>query len=100
MGTQGIERGGTFVDVANDAVLVDDERDAVGEEVGEIQDAVGLRDLFIGVAQQRKAGAGFLGEFAVSLAAIGADPQHLGARGLKLGDITLIRLDLLRSTRR
>ena len=86
--------------MANDAVFIDDEGDAVGEEVSEAEDPVSLGDLLIGVAQQRKACASFLGELAVPLLAVEADSQHLRARGLELGDITLIRLDLFRSTGR
>jgi len=39
-------------------------------------------------------------ELAVPLLIIQTDPQHLRARSFEFGDITLIRLDLRRSTGR
>jgi len=99
-GARGINGIGAFVDVANDAVLIDHEGDAVGEEAGEVENPVGLSHVLFGVTQQRETRAGLGGKLAVPLLAVEADPQHLRARGLELGDITLIRLDLFRSTRR
>ena len=99
-GARGINGVGTFVDVANDAVLVDHKGDAVGKEAGEAEDTVSLGHLLIGVTQQWETRGGFLGKSAVPLLAVETDPQHLRACRFKLGDITLIRLDLLRSTRR
>ena len=84
--------------MANDAVFIDDEGDAVGEEVSEAEDPVSLGDLLIGVAQQRKAGAGFFGELAVPFLGIKTDAQNLCAGGLEFGDIRLISLDLASST--
>ena len=86
--------------MANDAVLIDHEGDAVGEEASKIEDSVSLGYLFLSVTQQRETRTGFLGKLAVPVLAVEADPQHLRARGLELGDITLIRLDLFRSTGR
>ncbi len=99
-GAGGINGIGAFVDVANDAVFIDHEGDAVGKKVGEIEDTVGLGDFFPGVTQEGESGSGFLGKLAVSFLAVETDPQHLRARSLELGDITLIRLHLFRSTRR
>ena len=97
-GARGINGVGTFVDVANDAVLVDHKGDAVGKEAGEAEDTVSLGHLLIGVTQQWETRGGFLGKSAVPLLAVETDPQHLRACRFKLGDITLIRLDLFRST--
>ncbi len=94
----GINGIGAFVDVANDAVFVDYKRNSVGKKVSEIEHAVSFGHLLVGVAQQREAGAGFSGKLTVPLLAVEADPQNLRARGFELGDITLIRLDLFRST--
>jgi hypothetical protein len=87
-----------FFNVADDAVLIDHERDAIGEQAGKAQDAVGFGDDFIRVAKQGKAGAGFFGKLAVSLLGVKADSQNLRASGLKFGDIRLISLDLASST--
>jgi hypothetical protein len=89
---------GAFFNVADCAVLVDHESDAVGKQAGEAQDAISFRDHFIGVAKQREAGAGFFGKLAVSLLGVKADSQNLRASGLKFGDIRLISLDLASST--
>jgi hypothetical protein len=40
----------TLFNVADDAVLIDHERDAVGKEAGKAKNAVGFGDLFVGVA--------------------------------------------------
>ena len=50
-GAGGIDRVGPFIDVANDAVLIDHEGDAVGKEASEIEDTVSLGHLLFGVAQ-------------------------------------------------
>jgi len=86
--------------VANDAAFVNHKRNAVGKETGEIEDTVSFGHLLFGVGKQRKRGAGFLGELAVPVWGVEADPQHLRARSFEPGDITLIRLDLFRSTGR
>ena len=88
-----------FFNVTDDAVLVDHEGNAIGEQAGEAQDAVGFGDDFIGVAKQGKAGAGFFGKLAVPLLGIKTDSQNLRACGLEFGDIRLISLDLASSTR-
>ena len=69
-----VERGGALVDVADDAVLVDHESDSVGEKAGEAENPVSLGHLLLRVAQQWEAGAGLLGELAVSFLAIETNP--------------------------
>ena len=98
-GTGGIKGIGTLVNVANNALFIDHEGHTVGKEASETENPIGLGHLFIGVTQQRETRAGFLSKLAVPILAVETNPQHLCARSLKLGDITLIRLDLLRSTR-
>src|SRR5208283_3630258 len=91
---------GAFVDVANDAVFIDHEGDSIGKEASEVENTISLGHLLFGVTQERESRAGLGGELAVPVLAVEADSQHLRARRLELGDITLIRLDLFRSTRR
>src|ERR1035437_9167269 len=88
-----------FFNVADDSFFIDHKGDAVGEQAGKAQDAVGFGDYFIGIAKQGKAGAGFFGELAVSLLSVKTDAQNLRAGGLEFGDIRLISLDLASSTR-
>jgi hypothetical protein len=90
---------GAFLDVLDDPVFVDDERNAVGKQAGKIQYSVSLRHLLLCVRKQGKARAGFCGKLSISFPAVEADSQHLHARSFEPGDITLIRLDLLGSTR-
>ena len=99
-GARGIKGVRAFLDMANDAVFVDHKGDAVGKEARKIEDAVSLGRLLVDVTQQRETRARLLGKSAVPFLAVEADPQHLRARSFELGDITLIRLDLLRSTGR
>ena len=56
--------------MANEAVLVDHKRDAIGKQAGEVEDSVSLRDFLIGVRQQRKTGAGLSRKLAIPLRAI------------------------------
>lgn len=85
--------------MADDAILIDHESDAIGKQAGEAQDAVGFGNYFVRIAQQRKACAGFFRELAVPFRRVEADAQNLRAGGLKFGDIRLISLDLASSTR-
>jgi hypothetical protein len=89
-----------FLDVLNNSFFVDDESDPVGEEADDIQNTVGFGDLLIGVREQGKTCGRFCRKLAVSFRAVEADSQHLHARSFKPGDITLIRLNLFRSTGR
>ena len=73
-GAGGVERGRALVDVADDAVFVDHESDSVGEKAGEAENPVSLGHLLLRVAQQWEAGAGLLGELAVSFLAIETNP--------------------------
>ena len=59
-GARGINGVGAFVDVANDAVFIDHEGDAVGKEAGEAENPVSLGHLLFGVAQQRESSRRFL----------------------------------------
>ena len=93
-----VNRIPVFINVPDDAVLVDDERRAVREAVFFVQDAVFLRDPPFEVAEQRKSKSILLGENFVRGGTVHADPNHLGPGLLEIGDISLIRLELFRST--
>ncbi len=99
-GACGVDRVRPFVDVANDAILIDDEGDAIGKEASEAENAVSLGHLLLGVAQQRETRSRLFGKLAVPVLTIETNPQHLRPRGFELGYITLIRLNLFRSTGR
>lgn len=91
---------GTLNDLADYTLLVDHERCAVGQSDKWKKNSIGAGDGLIFVSENRKAQAERLGELSVPLAAAHADAQHLRARCFKLGDISLIRPELARSTGR
>jgi hypothetical protein len=93
-----VNRVGALVDVTNDAVFIDYKGDAIGEKTGEIESAVRLGYLPVGVAEQRESRAGLLREPTISFLVVKTNPYHLRAFGFEFGDITLIRPNLLRST--
>ncbi len=86
------------VNVPYDPFLVHDERGAVREAAFLVQDAVLFGDRPLEIAEERKVYAFLLGEGVVRWIAVHTDPQNLRPRFFELGDISLIRLELLRST--
>jgi len=95
-----IERIRAFVDVLDHPVLVNDERDPVGKEASYVEDAIGLGSRLFRVAQDWVSSANLCRERPVRLEAVQTDTQHLGMSRFELGDISLIRRQLLGSTRR
>jgi hypothetical protein len=87
-----------LLDVADDAFLVDDESCPAADEVLLVEDAVGMDRLALDVAQEREGRADVLLESPVGGEAIDADAEDLSVALLEVGDISLIRLQLLRST--
>ncbi len=63
-----------------------------------IKDAVVFHHLTLEIAQQREGDPDVFLEATVSRVAVNADAQDLRVRLLEFGDISLIRLQLLRST--
>ena len=94
-----LDRVTVLFNVADDAVFIDHESDAVGKQAGEIQNPVGFGHYFVRIAQQRKAGAGIFRELAIPLLGVETDSQNLRARRLKFGDIRLISFYLASSPR-
>jgi hypothetical protein len=96
--TRRVKRFFVPVNVLNDAVFIDDEGGPVGETVFLIQDSVLLRDGPLEITQQREGEAILLGKNLVGRRTINADAENLRAGLLEFGDISLIRLQLCRST--
>src|SRR5262247_4132189 len=98
-----INRCTAFFDVANDALLVDNESGARTEALGFVENAIVLNDLaLLEVAEKWEAQPlGFCGEFLRPMVerghAVHADAENLCFRVGEFGDISLIRLHLLRS---
>jgi len=78
-------------------LLVDYERDAIRPPEDGDEDVVLARNRLLLVAEDRELDAEGFGESLVLLPAVHADPDHMRARLLEFGDISLIRLELARS---
>src|SRR6266508_1692684 len=88
-----------FLDVLDDSVLVDHKRRAISIATFFIEDAVVLNDLTFGkVTQNRKSYAVLFRELAIGINTVSANAENLCVVGFEFGDISLIRLHLLRST--
>jgi hypothetical protein len=86
-----------LVDVLNYPVFADDEGRAIRKSMLLVQNSVLFADLPLKVAEQRESHSNLLGKCTVCGYAIDADSEHLRAGLLEFGDISLIRLQLLRS---
>ena len=95
-----VNGGRIFVDVPDDAFLVHHKCGAVGEPVLTVQDPVFLGDISLKIAEEGISDAQLLGVFLVGETTVDADAENLGVGLLEFGDISLIRLELLRSTPR
>ncbi len=98
MGAVGVESDLTLFHVADDAFLVDHKRGSVREPVFLVENTVGLRDRPLKVTEEGKIDAFLFRESIVGRRTVHADPQYLRPSLLEFGDISLIRLQLLRST--
>ncbi len=90
----------THVDMLDDTLLVDDKRGAVSELLLLVQNAILFGDGSFEITEEREHQAFLLGKGCVGGSTIDADSQHLSAILLELGDISLIRLELLGSATR
>ncbi|MGD0697496.1 MAG: hypothetical protein ABSB82_21965 [Terriglobia bacterium] len=97
-GTARINRLVAFLDVLNNSVFVDHERGAIGKPLFVIQDAIVFGDCSLKVTQQGECQAILLGENFVGRWTVYTHAKNLRTGFLEMGDISLIRLELLRST--
>lgn len=88
----------TFVDVLNDPLFVDDEGRAIAEALLFIEDPVILHDGALEIAEYWESYANLLGEFTVRGNAVNTESENLGVGCFEFGNISLIRLQFLRST--
>ena len=89
-----------MVDVLDQPMLVDHKGGSVGKQAGEVEDTVSLCRCLLGVAEDGEGCANLPRELPVAFWPVDADPQDLRTGLLKPGDISLIRLEFFRSTRR
>ena len=94
----GIDRYVPFIDVLNDTVLIDYKRSTIPKALRFIENAVVPDYRSFEIAQQGKRDADVLREAFVGGNTIYTDAENLRFHSLEFGDISLIRLQLLRST--
>jgi len=93
-----IDRDVTFVDVANDSFFIDQESGAISEALLFVEDAIVFDDSAFEITEDRKGNSDLFCEFAVSGNTVNTHSEDLGVVAFEFGDISLIRLQLLRST--
>ena len=87
-----------FVDVLDDSLLIDHEGSAISEALFFVEDAVVFDDSAFEIAEYRKGNSNLFGEFAVGGNTVNTHAEDLRVVVLEFGDISLIRLQFLRST--
>ena len=93
-----IDRDVSFVDMLNDSVFIDHESSAISEALFFVEDAVVFDDSAFEIAEYRKGNSNLFGEFAVGGNTVNTHAEDLRVVGFEFGDISLIRLQFLRST--
>ena len=93
-----IDRDVSFVDVLNDSFFIDHESSAVSETLLFVEDAIVFDDSAFEITEYRESNSNLFCEFAVGGNAVDAHAENLRVGGFEFGDISLIRLQLLRST--
>jgi hypothetical protein len=87
-----------FVDVPDNAFFVDQEGGAISKTLLLVEDPVILYYCAFEIAEEREGNSKLFGEFAVGENAVYTHSENLSFGGFEFGDISLIRLQLLRST--
>jgi hypothetical protein len=94
----GIDRYVPFIDVLNDPVLIDYKGSTIPKALRLIKNAVIPHDCSFEIAQQGKRDTDVLREAFVGGNTIYTDAEDLRVHSFEFGDISLIRLQLFRST--
>jgi hypothetical protein len=93
-----IDGHGSFVDMANDALFIDYESSSISVALFLVEDSVVLNHSPFEVAQYGKGNAQLFCKFPVGWNAVHTQTKNLRFGCFEFGDISLIRLQLLRST--
>jgi hypothetical protein len=93
-----IDRHVSFVNVPDDAFFIDQEGGAISETLLLVEDAVVLNDGAFEIAEYGKGNSDLFCEFAVGGNAVDTHSENLSLVCFEFGDISLIRLQFLRST--
>ena len=97
-GSSWINRYISFIDVLNDSILVYYKCSAIAEALFFVEDSVIFHHGSFEIAEQGKCDADVLSKAAVGGNAVDADSENLSICSFEFGDISLIRLQFLRST--
>ena len=97
-GSSWINRYISFIDVLNDSILVYYKCSAIAEALFFVEDSVIFHHGSFEIAEQWKCDADVLSKAAVGGNAVDADSENLSICSFEFGDISLIRLQFLRST--
>ena len=93
-----IDRDVAFVDVSNDAFFVDQEGGAISKALLLVEDAIVFYGSAFEITEDGKCNSELFCEFAVGGNAVDTHSKDLSLISFELGDISLIRLQFLRST--
>ena len=93
-----IDRDVPFIDMPNDAFFIDQEGGPIAKALLLIKDAIIFYDGAFEIAQQRERNCELFGKFTVGGNAVNTQSKNLSLIRFELGDISLIRLQFLRST--
>ena len=93
-----IDRHVSFVNVPDDAFFIDQEGGAISETLLLVIDAVVLNYGALEIAEYGEGNSDLFCEFSVSGNAVNTHSENLSLVCLEFGDISLIRLQFLRST--
>ncbi len=93
-----IDRHVSFVNVPDDAFFIDQEGGAISKTLLLVEDAIVFNDGAFEIAEDGKSNSELFCEFAVGGNAVDTHSEDLSLVGFEFGDISLIRLQFLRST--
>ena len=93
-----IDRHVSFVNVPDDAFFIDQEGGAISEALLFVEDAIVFNDGAFEIAEDGERNSNLFCEFAVGGNAVDTHSEDLSLVGFEFGDISLIRLQFLRST--
>jgi len=88
----------SFVNVPDDAFFIDQEGGAISEALLLVEDAIVFNDGSFEIAENRECNSNLFGEFTVGGNAVDTHSENLSLVCFEFGDISLIRLQFLRST--
>jgi hypothetical protein len=93
-----IDRHVSFVNMLDDAFFIDQEGGAISKALLLVEDAIVFNDSAFEIAEDGKCNSELFCEFAVGGNAVDTHSEDLSLISFEFGDISLIRLQFLRST--